>query len=312
MVNTATIDLSSVTDALIVGLNKAITDAPLWVANGGPTAPFTIAVSGIPFDLARGEGGAQLSLALIHVGPSATYRTQMQRGPTGLTAALAPAALTLTYAVSAFAAKDYVQEQQAMGIALSWILANPIQRLTIAAIPPRQVEYTMTLEPAGIDEIARIWQSVTGALRLTVLVRVGVVFLGPDPAAVVPQPKPDQVGMLVTPADLSAGPPALLTASEAVAVANGLSLAPLAPGQTTIVAGLGLGGTDKLFLSPADDSVSFDVTAWVGPRVANTLHLTLPAAAGVPPAGTPAPGLYRLRIGTAAFTAPSIPLEIGA
>lgn len=309
---TATLDLASVTDALVAELTAAFDNSPLWTVNGGTQAKFTIQINGMPFDLARKETDSQLNLSLIHVGPNASYRNLTQRSSSGVEVPLVPAALTLTYALSAFSGKDYLREQQAMGIALAWVLGNPIQMLTVAGSPPRLVEYSLTLETASLEEMSRIWQAISGALRLTALLKVGVVFLGPDPAVPNPQEPPNLMGMGVGPADNVRAAPLLLVATEPVDVLDPKPETPWQPGQTILVAGRGLDGPEKLFLSPEDDSTVVDVTTWVTARRSNSIHMLLPIGAGAPPAGPPAPGRYRLRIGAAAHTGASIPLEIGA
>jgi hypothetical protein len=309
---TATLDLASVTDALLSELTLAFDNSPLWTVNGGTEPKFTLRINGLPFDLARKETDSQLNLALLHAGPNPSYRNMTRRGPDGLDLPLAPAALTLTYALSAFSGKDYVREQQAMGIAIGWVLANPVQRLTVAGNPPRQVEYSLTLETASLEEMSRMWQALSGAMRLTALIKVGVVFLGPDPAAPDPQDPPTRVGLIAAAADNVRAEPALLAASEPVVVADPDPEAPWRPGQTIIVAGLGLDGPERLFLSPEDDSAVFDVTGWASERRRSSLRLTLPAGPGAPPAGAPAAGRYRLRVGAAPHTGVSIPVEIGA
>lgn len=310
----ATLDLSSITDALISALNTAIGAAPLWTVNGGPVAKFTITVSGQSPDVARDEGDCQLSLALVHLSPNASWRNQTFRGPGGTVSPVAPMALTLTYALAAFAGKDNVHEQQAMSVALAWIAANPIQRFTVAATPAHQIECTLGIESVTLDELARLWQSLGGAMRLTSLLRVSVIFLGVDPTIPAPSPKPTKMGMLVAPTNHVGEGPMLLAVSEPISliVAGSPTEAPLRPGETALVAGVGLDGPEKLFLSPQDDSSSIDVTGWASNRRANTLHLTLPGAVGVPPAGAPAAGIWRLRLAAAPLSGVSIPLEVGA
>lgn len=308
----ATLDLASVTDALVQELTDAFDSSPLWTVNGGTQPKFTIKINGMPFDVGRKETDSQLNLSLIHAGPNPSYRNLTQRGAGGVELALLPAALTLTYAVSSFSGKDYVREQQAMGIALAWILGNPIQRLTVAGAPPRQVECSMTLETTSLEEMSRMWQALSGALRLTALVKIGVVFLGPDPAVSAPQDPPDTLGLAVGSTGAVAASPQLLVATEPVLVADGKPRSPWQPGQTIVVAGLGLDGAERLFLSPEDDSSAVDVTAWARDRRSNSLHLRLPSAAGAPPVGAPAAGWYRLRIGLAPHTGHAIPVEIGA
>jgi Pvc16 N-terminal domain len=308
----ATLDLASVTDALVGELSDAFDNSPLWTANGGTQPKFTLKVNGMPFDLARKETDSQLNLALIHAGLNPSYRNLTQRGAGGVEQPLLPAALTLTYAVSAFSGKDYVREQQAMGIALAWILGNPIQRLTVAGAPPRQVECSMTLETTSLEEMSRMWQALSGAMRLTALIKVSVVFLGPDPVVPAPQGPPDKLGLAVGSTGALMASPQLLVATEPVLVADGKPRSPWQPGQTIVVAGLGLDGAELLFLSPEDDSSVVNVTTWVRDRRSNSLHLRLPTGAGVPPAGPPPAGWYRLRIGLAPHTGASIPVEIGA
>ena len=308
----ATLDLASVTDALVGKLSDAFENSPLWTVNGGTEPKFTLKINGMPFDLARKETDSQLNLSLIHAGPNPSYRNLTQRGTGGVEQPLLPAALTLTYAVSAFSGKDYVREQQAMGIAFAWILGNPIQRLAVAGAPPRQIECSMTLETASLEEISRMWQALSGAMRLTALIKVSAVFLGPDPAALAPQDPPDKLGLAVGPTGTVTASPQLLVATEPVLVVDGKPRSPWQPGQTIIVAGLGLDGAERLFLSPEDDSSVVDVTAWSSDRRSNSLHLRLPTGAGTPPAGPPAPGRYRLRIGLVPHTGTSIPIEIGA
>jgi hypothetical protein len=308
----ATLDLASVTDALLSGLTSAYENSPLWTVNGGTEPKFTLQINGLPFDLARKEADSQLNLSLIHAGPHPSYRNLTQRGAGGVELPLVPAALTLTYALSAFSGKDSVREQQAMGIALAWVLGNPLQRLTVAGTPPRLVEYSLTLETTSLEEMSRMWQALSGAMRLTALVKVGVVFLGPDPAPAVPRDPPARVSLAAAPTSNVRAEPMLLVASAPVFVLDPEPRTPWQPGQTILIGGLGLDGTERLFLSPEDDSSVLDVTAWASQRRRNSLHLQLPIGPGAPPAGPPAPGWYRLRIGAAPHTGASIPVEIGA
>jgi Pvc16 N-terminal domain len=304
-----TLDLAGVTDALIAALRTAIGASPLWKVNGGPIKEFVIEVTGQAPDVARDIGGCQLSLALIHVAHDAANRNRSIRGPTGITVPTQPMALTLTYALAAFSGKNYVEEQQAMSVALAWIAAHPIQHFTAVAVPAHAIECTLTIESASLDEIARLWQSFTGAMRLTALLRVGVVFLGADPAPVQPVDPPDRMGLSVAPTGALDVSPQLLGISGPVVIATGKAIGtPLVPGATAIIAGLGLKESDRLFLSPPDDG-PIDVTAWATFQPPYMLHLTLPAGPpGAPPISSPQPGIYRLRVGTK--TGPWIPLEI--
>lgn len=307
-----TLDLASVTDALVAALQLAVDSSPLW----GPTPPqvpaIEIEVTGESPDVARAKGDCQLSLSLVHVAPNANYRNRSMPGPGGIVTPPQPMALNLTYVLVAFAGNSYVQEQQAMSTALAWISSHPIQRLTVTAVPAHMIECTLTIESATLDEIARLWQSLTGAMRLTALLRVSVVFLGSDPAPGPPADPPTRLGMLVSPASRLDASPQLLAVAGPILIGEDDPAVPntqLSPGEVGVVSAIGLLGSELLFLSPLDDSASFDVSAWVTHRGPNTLHLKLPAA-GMPPAGTPAAGTYRLRIGSP--TGASVALEIGA
>jgi hypothetical protein len=308
----ATLDLASVTDALVHALQQAVDASPLW----GPLPPHVpaieIDVTGESPDVARTKGDCQLSLSLLHVAPDAHNRNRALAAPGGIVSPAEPVALILTYVLVAFAGKAYVREQQAMSAALAWIAAHPIQRLTVTAIPPHIVECTLTLQTATLDEIARLWQSLIGPMRLTALLRVGVVFLGTDPVLGPPAKAPSRMGMLVAPTDRLAAAPQLLAVAGPILIGKTDPAVPntrLAAGDVAVVAAIGLAGTEALFLSPLDDSASFDVSSWVTHRGPNTLHVKLPAP-GALPGGTPSPGTYRLRIGAA--TGASILLEIRA
>lgn len=303
----ATLDLAGVTDALVAALEAEVENSVLWVVNGGPIAQFVINVSGMAPDLARGDGDTQLSVALIHVMPNPAYRNRSLRGPDGLVVHPAPIALDLTYALTAFSGRDYVREQQALSLALAWVAAHPIQRFASVSVPPQPIECSLTIETASLDEIARLWQSLSGALRLTALLRVGVVFLGAEPAPVEPAKSPTRMGLVVTPADLKAAAPLLLAISEPVTIATGGEPeAPLRPGETALVAGLGLAAMEKLVLTPAGGGADIDVTGWASGISASSLKLNVPLV------GAPPPGSYLLRIELPPQSGPAIPVEIGA
>jgi hypothetical protein len=311
MAAVGTLDLASVTDALVAALQLAVDSSPLWGLLPPQVPAIEIEVTGESPDVARAKGDCQLCLSLIHVAPDANYRNRSLPGPGGIVTAPEPMALTLTYVLIAFAGKSYVQEQQAMSTALAWIASHPIQRLTVTAVPAHMIECTLTIETATLDEIARLWQSLTGAMRLTALLRVAVVFVGSDPAPGPAADRPSRIGMLVAPASSLGASPQLLAVAGPILIGEDDPAVPntqLSPGEVGVVSAIGLLGTESLFLSPLDDSDSFDVTPWVTHRGPNTLHLKLPAA-GAPPAGTPDPGTYRLRMGSP--TGASILLEVG-
>lgn len=273
MAAVGTLDLASVTDAIIAALQAAVDSSPLW----GVVPRIEIKVTGESPDLARTspDGRCRLSLSLIHVAPDASYRNRSFQGSGGIVTPPEPMALTLTYVLVAFAERAYVEEQQAMSTALAWIVSHPIQRLIVTAAPPHSIECTLTIETATLDEIARLWQSLTGAMRLTALLRVAVVFLGSEAAPGPPAEPPTEIGLFVLPK------PALIAASG-----------PGGPDDAVLVSAFGLAGDERLFLDPPGGGAGIEVTAWVTERGRNFLQLKLPPVAGIPP-----PGLYRLRIG---------------
>jgi hypothetical protein len=306
-----TLDLASVTDALVSALQLAVDSSPLWGLLPPQVPSIEIEVTGESPDVARAKGHCQLSLSLVHVAPNPHNRNRSLPGPGGIVTPPEPMALTLTYALVAFAGKDYAQEQQAMSAALAWIASHPIQRLTVTAIPMHSIECTLTLETTTLDDIARLWQSLTGAMRLTALLRVAVVFLGSDPLIGPPAKPPSQMGLLVAPTSDLGASPQLLAIAGPVLIGEPNPAVPntrLAPGDRGVIAAIGLAGTETLFLSPLDDPSTFDISTWVTHRGPNILHLKLPAA-GTPPGGTPGPGTYCLRIGSSPDQ--SILLEIG-
>src|SRR5438270_305430 len=124
------LDLSIITDRLIAILRAAIDNSPLWTINGGTIPKFTIEVSGSMPGTVRdgGGGGCQVSLYLYHVSPDKHQRNSPAIGPPLVRQR--PFGLELSYLLTAFSQKDYVQEQQAMSIALRSMYDNPLVRAT--------------------------------------------------------------------------------------------------------------------------------------------------------------------------------------
>jgi hypothetical protein len=104
-----------------------------------------------------------------------------------------PLALTLYYLVAAHSA-NYVEEQRAMSVALKCFHEHPI---VTATAPGGDQEFTLTLEPLTIDEVGRLWQAFSIAMRVSAVYRVNVVFMeAPEPTIpkpVLPPPPSPQV-----------------------------------------------------------------------------------------------------------------------
>lgn len=198
------LDLSIVTDQLLAQLRLARATTRLWteeptpptgtpddegipIGDTTPQTPFDIVFTGMPPDAARNLAGqCKVSLYLFHVQPDKFYRNTYpadtrdtsraaQRPRQG---AEQPLALTLFYLLSAHS-ESYIEEQQAMSIALK---AFHDQAIVTATVPlhSRKQELTVTMEPQSIDEIGRLWQATTTALRLSAVYRASVVFLEPE------------------------------------------------------------------------------------------------------------------------------------
>lgn len=201
-------DLSSVTDTLLGLVTSAWDTAPLWqelhagTTNTGPT--FTPTFSGLAPDAARKGSGPQLSLYLYHVEQNpareALFWTAASQPPPGVRTgvppvATQPLALEAFYLLSPYS-DDYRQEQQAMSIALRVFHAHPIVRDPTGQ---NAWELTLTMEHRSYDELSRLWQATTAALRLGAVYRAAVVFIDPDagPAAA---PFPKTLDLRVNPA----------------------------------------------------------------------------------------------------------------
>jgi hypothetical protein len=197
------LDLSVVTDRLIALLDSYISTSPLWDTLSPPGQPFTIHVSGSMPDTKRKLGGCELTVSLLHIAQDKFQRNSVIVSPVApppphppppraQTIPFHPLSLDLYYLVTAFADDKYVEEQQAMSIALNCFHQNPTVRTTVVVpgAPPQTVqeEFTLTMEIETCDELARLWQSVTVAYRLSVVYKVGVVFLTPPAPALLAKP----------------------------------------------------------------------------------------------------------------------------
>ena len=172
----STPDLSSITAELVATLQTAI--------NNSVIPPFNVQVSGSSPETVRDQGQCQLSLYLIHVGRDAFWRNTPRQGPRGLTNPAQALSLNLSYLLTAFAGPDFVSEQQAMSIALHAFHERPLFHT------PTE-EFTISIEADTIDEMSRLWQAIAVPIRLSSVIKVGVVFISPSqpPATVAPPPR---------------------------------------------------------------------------------------------------------------------------
>jgi len=197
------LDLSIVTDRLIKLIEKSRDESPLWATLGATSPTFTITVTGAMPEAVRKDGGCQVSVYLFHVTEDKYQKNAPVTGPRVPPIPTQPLSLNLYYLVTAFADKDYVQEQQAMSIVLRCFHENPIVRENVVIpVPPAQTvkeEFTLTMEVETSDEMARLWQAVTVPFRLSVVYKVSVVFITPPAPAVPLAPKPQRLGLTVDP-----------------------------------------------------------------------------------------------------------------
>jgi hypothetical protein len=324
------LDLSAVTDTLTNLVNTAWPNAPLWAAGG--IGQFAVQITGLSPEVVRQGQGAQLSLYLYHVDENNAqenlFWAPQAQAAAGPPIQYQPLALDLYYLLSAYADGSYVHEQQAMSIAMRVFHENPIVRGTG---PDRQPwELTLSLERRSYDELSRLWQATTSALRLSAVYRAAVVFIEPEPAPA-PGPPVSVVARMVVP--WAAGPdPKLLSTHREVnyAIPSGAQVtftqdpATVAAAGEVLLVGTGLDtlAQERLILiGPDPGDAGTDVTQWLTippqPKPAILRTVTLPAATGTPPTGAPAPGRYRIRlegttqaVGAPAFATADVPLSI--
>jgi len=192
-------DVSSVTDTLLALVSSAWPTAPLWQELGTGVS-FQPNFSGLAPDAMRLQSGPQLSMCLYHVEQDPAREAQFwtaaaQSAPSGQPISFQPLALNLFYLLSAYSQNSYIQEQQAMSIALRIFHAHPIVR---GGTGSQAWELTLTMEHRSYDELSRLWQATTAPIRLGAVYRAAVVFVEPDTGPTAPA--------VPTTAGLHAGP----------------------------------------------------------------------------------------------------------
>lgn len=317
------LDLSIVTDQLTSMLTNCINTSPLWNPNNLPVNPgpsFAINVTGSAPETVRGLGGCQLSLYLFHVGEDKfqkNFQPNGQLAPGVPPVRFQPMSLDLYYLLTAFSEGDYVQEQQAMSIALRCFHENPIVRFNVAFGPQNvQEEFCLTMEVETTESLGRLWQAITSPLRLAAVYKVSVVFISPEAPAGPPAPHPKQISLSADPSLLPYAAVGQVigtlrtvryhspdgTAAQPDIRSFDLSPATVAPGERFILYGAGLNqnSSHRVYLI-MPDGTEREVTAWLVPFPAQTntrFTLTLPATVGAPPTDAPPAGVYQVRVGS--------------
>lgn len=314
------LDLSLITDLLIARLEQCRDNSPIWNPNDLPVNPgptFTIDVNGSMPSAVRQDGNCQLSVYLFHVTPDKYQRNLPSLGPGQPPIRRQPMALDLYYLVTAFADKNYVQEQQAMSIVLRCFHENPIIHHTVVLqgqnVPE---EFSLTMEVESVDEMGRLWQSFTVPFRLSLVYKVSVILIPPDAPTIPPAPKPTRFTLTADPTALPlAAAGQVLGTLRSVTYTSptstpaqpdertfDLSPAIAAAGDEFILYGGGLNQptANRIYLL-LPGGAEQEVTTWkaaAGLQTASRVTLRLPAAVGAPPANTPAAGVYQLRVGS--------------
>jgi len=324
-------DLSAITQVVLGLVTSAIqsADHSLQLNN--------VNVSAVSPEAARKDSSkCQLTLYLLHVGRDPYWRNTPPTGPRPRLNSAQPLSLNLSYLLSAWHDQDVIIEQRAMSVALQAIHSQPIVTLKAMQDPslPKGGEFTMSIEADTIDEMSRLWQAFTVPIRLSALIRVGVVFIDPTKTPDTPKLPPTAANLSVAPNPTSNAVKPLLFAG------NGQSFGPVPsdadPAQVTATNGplIAVGGGDlailgngitpalapDVFLGVPGTATEWKVTSWRKDTTQpGELDLLLPAAyadvataAPPPPAAMPLPGVYNLTVGGAApnMRSNAVPLAI--
>jgi Pvc16 N-terminal domain len=328
----STPDLSDITQVVLGLMQTAIDSSTLAVGNIKLTAQSPETVRDLT------DSFCHLTLYLLHIGRDPHWRNTPVNGPRPQLNNAQPLSLNLSYLLSAWHKDDFTSEQRAMSIALQAIHSTPIvtkaviqQGLLSQWLPDG--EFTISIEADTIEEMSRLWQAFTVPIRLSALIRVGVVFLAPAGPIAAPMLAPTVANLSVLPqAATSAIRPILIAGTgqdfppvpddadpAQVTATNG----PLTVvgGSTLAIAGSGLTPAlaPDVFLAVPGTATEWQVTAWrQSSSQPDRLDLAPPAAyadpasATPPPTAAPLPGLYQLTVGAAAPASRSnaIPIAI--
>src|ERR1700694_180015 len=322
------LDLSIVTDVL----KDVITSCALFKEIN---KKFTIGVTGNAPDVARGAQGCNLSVYLYHVQKDAYQSNALNTNPAlipGFPRAqrfpLQPLSLDLFYLLTASSDAGYLQEQQAMSVAMRCLYEHPIITTTVPFGAASPEQFTLQLEVDGADQVGRLWQATTVAMRLSATYKVTVIFVTPEapPVAGPPVKQVTLLGGAATVPFASAGgqltgtkatvvyrPPASTAANPMIRNYD-LSPAVVAPGEPFIVFGGGLIG-QRVFIA-GGNLPETDITGWIDAGFETPsdtrLAIRLPNLLGAPPAAAPPPGFFTIETGTGALRSNSTPLSVAA
>jgi hypothetical protein len=317
-------DLSNITAELVTMVQNAIIASPI--------PPFNVTVSGSMPETVRKGGHCQLSLYMLHVGRDPYWRNTPRDNARPLSNTQQALSLNLTYLLTAYADADFVAEQQAMSIALHCFHEQPL-------FHNGTEEFSISIEADTIDEMSRLWQAIAVPIRLSSVIKVGVVFISPSQQPPTISPPPRQANVAIG-ADLQPGRvPQLFDVATHIGFVvppgpppptpDEVSAVPgpvvVAGGSSILVGGSGLNqpSATDVYLGLLPLGPIWKVTTpWRQAAFSpNELVLALPGAymaPGVPvptpPTLMPPPGVYQLMVGGSAgpVRATAIPIAIAA
>jgi hypothetical protein len=333
----STPDLSDITQVVLGILQSYVTGS---VANVNVTA--------MSPEVARKDSSlCQLTLYLLHVSRDPFWRNTPVGGPPAQLNAAQPLSLNLSYLLTAWHDTDFGSEQHAMSVALQAIHSFPIVNAKVlgrSGLPaqllqtfqqwmPNGGEFTMSIEADTIEEMSRLWQAFACAIRLSALIRVGVVFVAPQATPILPYPQATVANVWVNPTPPGAQPTSVTTPLLFSSGGGTFTPAPsgtdpdlvqatagpviAAAGSDLMIFGYGLDPADApdVFLGAPASATPWTVTSWRQKTTTfGALDLLLPSAYGAAASSTtlPPPGLYSLSVSGAAAGARSnaIPLVI--
>jgi hypothetical protein len=291
----STPDISTITQALYNMLTAAFNAS--FALPPPSIQQFTVNINCASPETARTDAPCQLSLYLLHVGRDPFWRNTPVSGPRPQLNAAQPLSLNLYYLLTAWAGADFTSEQQAMSIALQCFHSQPIYRPS-----GTNDEFTISIEADTIEEMSRLWQAFNTPIRLSCLVKVGVVFIAPALPTAPIKPPPVTANLAVGPTvgggpllfagdNLAFSPWPLPADGGAVSVSVG---APVVVGGATLTlagAGLDLPTAGQVFVSTPNGATEWRLNpTWRQNATApGQLDLTLPTtyAASPPPAPGP-------------------------
>ncbi len=324
-------DLADITNVIKGLLQTALNNAVPSASN--------VKISCNSPDSARtSDGYCHLTLYLLHVGRDPYWRNTPVNGQRPQLNNAQPLSLNLSYLLTAWHDTDFASEQRAMSIALQAIHSQPIVTHDVIVADSLtqwlpEGEFTVSIEADTIEEMSRLWQAITVPIRLSALIRAGVVFISPVKPQPTPQLPPLVANLSVEPEPAATGTPLLfagggvimpptLESSDPASVTSSAGPLTAVGGSSLVVAGNELAIPAAATDVPADPRRR-DRMGCVGVAARDTgarqHHDPLPAAYAdpasalpAPPAATPAPGIYNLSVGSTApaFRSNTIPIAI--